>query len=393
VVRKSAIVGQSGGPTAVINSSLYGVIAEWKRRSSGKLFGAVHGIEGVLKGEMVDLTELDNSLIEGLKFTPGAALGGCRYMLKGGNGETKSIFDFFDMHDVGYFFYIGGNDSMDTANKIQEAANKVGYDLRVVGIPKTIDNDLVETHHCPGFGSAAKYVIASVREAGLHAESMSTSEPVTVLTTVGRNTGWLPMATILARDRDNSAPHLVYIPEVRVSEEKILSDVERVYREVGWVFVVTGEGVKDASGSYIGVESDGVSTDAFGHPMLGSVGEYLKSMIESRLKLKTRTIKLDICQQSAMHFASLRDRDDAVLVGKRAVELALEGLTGVMVTLEEVEGKTGTVALSVVANAERTLPSEYIESEGSYKEYVKPLIAGEVDIPIEDGLPKYVRIC
>ncbi len=393
MVGRNAVIGQSGGPTAVINSSLYGVIAEWKRRGTGKIYGAVHGVEGMLKGEMVDLTVVDDALLEGLKYTPGAALGGCRYMLKGSNGDTKSIFDFFDRHGIGYFFYIGGNDSMDTANKIYEAAKKVGYELKVIGIPKTIDNDLVETHHCPGFGSAAKYVATSVMEAGIHAESMATSEPITILTTVGRNTGWLPKSTILARKYGSNAPHLVYVPEVPVSKDMILADVERVYRKTGWVFIVTGEGLKDDSGEYIGVESDDVSVDAFGHPMLGSVGEYLKSLIEGELKLKTRTIKLDICQQSAMHFASLRDRDDAILVGKRAVELILDGITGVMVTLGEEVDETATTPLSVVANEERELSQEYVDDDALYVEYVKPLIVGEVKVPIVDGLPKYVRIC
>ncbi|MCD6420014.1 MAG: 6-phosphofructokinase [Synergistetes bacterium] len=393
MVGRNAVIGQSGGPTAVINSSLYGVITEWKRGEAGKIYGAVHGVEGMLKGEMVDLTVVDDALLEGLKYTPGAALGGCRYMLKGSNGDTKSIFDFFDRHGIGYFFYIGGNDSMDTANKIYEAAKKVGYELKVIGIPKTIDNDLVETHHCPGFGSAAKYVATSVMEAGIHAESMATSEPITILTTVGRNTGWLPKSTILARKYGSNAPHLVYVPEVPVSKDIILADVERVYRKTGWVFIVTGEGLKDDSGEYIGVESDDVSVDAFGHPMLGSVGEYLKLVIERELKLKTRTIKLDICQQSAMHFASLRDRNDAILVGKRAVELILDGITGVMVTLGEEVGETATAPLSVVANKERELSQEYVDDDALYVEYVKPLIVGEVKVPIVDGLPKYVRIC
>ncbi len=400
-MRKNAIVGQSGGPTAVINSSLYGVIIEAKgHKEIGKVFGMIHGIEGVLKDEILDLYKQPDEVLNGLTYTPGAALGGCRYMLKSTKSDDediKRIFGVFERYDIGYFFYIGGNDSMDTAEKIYEAARNVGYEIKVVGIPKTIDNDLPETHHCPGFGSSAKYIATSVKEAGLHTESMYTSEPVSILTTVGRNTGWLSASSILAKDSKRDAPHLIYIPEIPFSEERFLQDVEKVYKEIGGVFIVTGEGLKDEKGRYIGVNESEVTKDAFGHPELGSVGDYLKAMIEKELKIHTRTIKLDICQQSAMHFASLRDRDDAILVGRAAVKMATEGISGVMVTLEEERGKTGTTPLANVANVERRMPQEFIGEEvGSisdeYARYVKPLVEGEVKIPIMNGLPRYQRL-
>lgn len=399
--KRNAIVGQSGGPTAVINSSLYGVIIEAKRYEEiGTVFGMIHGIEGVLKDELIDLFEETGEILNWLTYTPGAALGGCRYMLKStdpDDEDIKRIFDVFERYDIGYFFYIGGNDSMDTANKIYETARKIGYELSVIGIPKTIDNDLPETHHCPGFGSAAKYVATSVKEAGLHTESMYTSEPISILTTVGRNTGWLPASSILAKGSKRDAPHLVYLPEMPFSKEQFLKDVEKIHKEVGGVFIVTGEGLIDEKGKYVGVSESKVALDAFGHPELGSVGEYLKIMIEKELKLHTRTIKLDICQQSAMHFASIRDRDDAILVGKTAVKIAIDGNSGVMITLEEEKGKTGATSLSNVANIERKMPRDLLNKESNlpsekYIDYVKPLIEGEVKIPIANGLPEYRRL-
>ena len=400
------IVGQSGGPTCVINSSLFGIIDEARRRVEiGKIYGAIYGIEGILKRRIVDLDKELPENIEGLKTTPGAALGGCRYMLGSDDPKdegTKGIFELFDHLGVRYVLYIGGNDSMDTANKIASAAQRMGYPLQVIGVPKTVDNDLVLTHHCPGYGSAAKYVAASVREAGLHAESMRTSEPVTILVTVGRNAGWLPAASALARNGEEEAPHLICFPEVLFSLDRFLADVERVYRRTGSVFIVSGEGLQRKSGDLVVAKRDDTATDPFGHPELGGIGDYLKEEIERRLGLHTRIIRLDICQQSAMHFASLTDQREAELAGRKAIEYALEGRSRHMVTLVVPPGPnyrciTSAVELSAVANRERRLPREWINAQGNhvvptFLDYVHPLIQGEVKIPLEGGLPVYKRL-
>lgn len=401
-IKGNILIGQSGGPTAVINSSLYGIIDEAKKIGYiDKIYGAIYGIEGVLNNNLIDLNKEDDNVIEGLKWTPGAALGGCRYKLSSKiveqHNEIKKIFDVFEKYNIRYFFYIGGNDSMDTADKINNIAKKMGYELNVIGVPKTVDNDLVLTHHCPGYGSTAKYVATSVMEAGLHTASMYTSEPVTILETVGRNTGWLPAASALASNNKIDAPHLIYFPEISFNIDRFLEDVENTYKEVGGVFIVVGEGLKDEKGDYINVQEDEVAIDAFGHPMLGGNSEYLKNIIEKNLKLKSRYIKLDICQQSAMHFASQRDVDDAILVGRAAVQAAINGKSGYMVTLKESKTETGLAELKDIANQEREVPRQWINEEGNYVteeflDYVRPLIQGEVKVPLVNGLPEYIRL-
>ncbi len=395
-LKGNALVGQSGGPTAVINSSLYGVIMEAKQHSViENVYGAIHGIEGVLKREIIDLTRQDDSIIQGLTRTPGAALGGCRYKVS--DPDLDEIFQVFDEYNIKYFFYIGGNDSMDTAHRISEYAKQIGFELRVMGIPKTIDNDLPETHHCPGFGSSAKYVTTSVREAGIHTASMYTSEPITILQTVGRNTGWLPGASALARVDEEDAPHLICFPEIPFDLDEFLGKVEDTYRRIGGVFIVVGEGLKKADGSYVSVQADEVATDAFGHPMLGGVSDFLREAIEKNLKIKARNVKLDICQQAAMHFASRRDVNDAIAVGQSAVRAAVDGKSGFMITLLAEEGATGLTELEKVANIERKVPREWIDASGSFVtadflKYARPLIQGEASVEIQDGLPAYVKL-
>lgn len=399
--KRNALVGQSGGPTAVINGSLYGVIkAVAESKEIDNILGAIHGIEGVLNEQFLDFSKEAQHKIEGLKYTPGAALGGCRYKLDYDHKENiNKLFETFDRYNIGYFFYIGGNDSMDTAHKVHELAQGIGYDLKVIGIPKTIDNDLVLTHHCPGFGSCAKYVATSVREAGMHTASMYTSEPITVLETVGRNTGWLPAASALARRDETEAPHLLCLPEVPFDESKFLVDVENTYQRVGGVFIVVGEGLMDTNGNYVNVQLDTVAKDAFGHPLLGGSSQFLKNCIEKNLKIKTRYIKLDICQQSAMHFASQTDLEEAVRAGKAAVEAACKGKSGYMVSFtdydEEGAMQTGLVNLQDVANEERKVPLSWLNKEKNYItekliSYARPLIQGEVKVPMQNGLPDYV---
>jgi 6-phosphofructokinase 1 len=314
-VKGNVLVGEAGGPTAVIDSSLYGLLNEAKNHHEiEEIFGALYGIDGILKGKIIDLRKEDDRTLQALRWTPGAALGGCRTRLMSDDPhdrDVKRIITFLKENRVRFFFYIGGNDSMDTARKIETAAKRVGYELTVLGIPKTVDNDLAVTHHSPGYGSAAKYLAASVREAGLHSEAMQDAEPLTILVTVGRNTGWLAGSCALARVKDSDAPHLVYFPEIPLSEEKLLTDVERVYRRLRRVFIATGEGLKDKRGNYITASRDRVATDGFGHPELGGVADWMKRLLERELKLRTRVIRPDICQQSAAHFASLIDREEA----------------------------------------------------------------------------------
>jgi 6-phosphofructokinase len=395
-LKGNVLIGQSGGPTSVINSSLHSIITEAKKYGFiSDIYGAIHGIEGVLNKQLIDLRLETDETIEGLTRTPGAALGGCRHKVQ--ESDLETIFKVFDSLNIKYFFYIGGNDSMDTADRLNKAAGELGYDMRVIGVPKTIDNDLPETHHCPGFGSCAKYVATSVREAGIHNASMYTSEPITILQTVGRNTGWLPGASALAKSLEDEAPHLIYFPEKPFDIDSFLDDVENTYKRIGGAFIVVGEGLRNASGEYIEVQHSEVATDSFGHPTLGGVSEFLRSVIESNLKIKAPNIKLDICQQAAMHFASQRDVCDAMAVGRAAVKAAVQGLSGFMVTLLEEEGATGLAELRSVANVERQVPKEWLNSKGNFVtadflDYARPLIQGEVKIQIEDGLPAYVRL-
>jgi len=404
--RGNCIIAQSGGPTTVINQSLCGVIREaQKHREIEEIYGARDGILGLLKGDLIDLRKEKTAAIDNLKTTPGAALGSCRYRLKSWSESKKDlekIIKICKRYNLRYFFYIGGNDSMDTANKVDEAAKRMNYQLKVIGIPKTIDNDLVLTDHCPGFASAAKYLAVSVMEAGRHLESLYGSESVTILETLGRNTGWLAGSCALAKRLEKDAPHLIYFPEIPFSLDRFIKDVKEVYHKIGGVFVVVSEGLRDEKGNYICAKRGRVSTDAFGHLELEGISGYLKEVIESRFKLKTRTIKPDICQQSAVHFASRVDMEEAYLVGKEAVKLALEGKSGYMITIKRGKGKVyerriSAARLSLVANMEKRVPLRWITKKGNFVtkefiEYVRPLIQGEVSLPTQNGLPCYPKL-
>jgi len=405
-LKGSCVVAQSGGPTAVINQSLYGVIQEAQRHKEiEEIYGARNGILGLIKGELIDLKKKENYAIDGLRTTPGAALGSCRYRLRSwreSSRDFEKIIKVCRRYNLRYFFYIGGNDSMDTANKVNEAAKRMNYRLKVIGIPKTVDNDLLFTDHCPGFASAAKYLAISVIEAGRHLESLYDSEAVAILETLGRNTGWLAGSCALAKRSEEDAPHLIYFPEIPFSLDKFIEDVKEVYNKIGGVFIVVSEGLRDKKGNYICERKSKVSTDAFAHPELEGVSNYLKEVIESRFKLKVRTIKPDICQQSAVHFASGVDMEEAYLVGREAVKSALKGKSGYMITIKREKGKVykrkiSIVKLSLVANMERRVPRRWINREGNFVtgefvNYIHPLIQGEVNIPIQNGLPYYPRL-
>jgi 6-phosphofructokinase 1 len=399
----NAVVAQSGGPTTVINASACGVIQEALRQSAiGDLYGANNGILGLVHEDLFDLRAESAETIEGLRRTPSAAIGSCRYKLGDlakDRDKYQRLLDVFRAHQIRYFFYIGGNDSMDTADKVNRLAAEQGYELRVMGVPKTIDNDLVATDHCPGYGSVAKYLATVVMEAGRDTEAMYTFDAVTVTEAMGRNTGWIAAATGLACRRDGDAPHLIYVPEIPFNRARFLADVQEVHRRLGRVFVVASEGLVDEKGEYFTAQAE---TDQFGHRQLGGVADYLCRLIKEAIGLKSRYNKLDTCQRNGMHFASGTDSDEAYRCGQEAVRRAVAGTTGSMVTLVRERDQPyrcglGLAPLAEVANGVKRLPRDYLDVAGTQitdamRRYVGPLVLGEVAIRIgPDGLPEYVR--
>jgi 6-phosphofructokinase 1 len=322
--------------------------------------------------------------------------------LEDNRADYERILEVFRAHDIHYFFYIGGNDSMDTAHKLSILAGEEDYPLIVMGVPKTIDNDLAGTDHCPGYGSVAKYNATIAMEAGRDTEALYTHDTSCVMEVMGRNAGWIAAAMGLAHRTAEDAPHLIYLPEIPFSMEKFVADCKKVYNELGRVFVVAGEGINDGEGNYVAEQKGQFARDSFGHTQLGGVAETLKNVIQDEVGIKSRYIKSGIAQRNGIHFASRTDRDEAYLVGQKAVQHAAEGTSGLMVTLERksdapYECGTGLIELDVVANGEKMVPREYINDEGNgvtqaMLDYVAPLLQGEVDIQVgDDGLPVYTR--
>jgi len=405
-VKGGLVVAQSGGPTTVINSSLCGVIQEAMRQDCfTQILAANNGILGVLNEELFDIRKEKRETIESLRRTPSAMAGSCRYKLKGMDASREDyerILEVFRCHDVHYFVYIGGNDSMDTADKLGKLAEEEGYDLRVMGVPKTIDNDLAYTDHCPGFGSVAKYLCASVMEAGRDTEALYTSDTATVFETMGRNAGWIAASAGMASRSKEDAPHLVYVPEVPFSAEAFAKDVKRTLKDIGRAFIVASEGLVDEEGNYVAEQKGEFATDAFGHKQLGGVSETLKTIVEQKVGVKCRYCKPGTAQRNAMHFGSLTDSEEAYMAGKVATRTAAEGESGFMVTLVREKGDdyrctTGLAKLSDVANAEKKMPREYMNEAANHitdemRKYAGPLIRGEVTIEIgKDGMPVYGR--
>lgn len=404
----NCLIAQSGGPTAVINASVAGAAQEaFKHAEITGVYAALNGIRGVLLEEIFDLGKEPKENISGLHRTPSAALGSCRYKLKDldtSKEDYERILEVFKAHNIRYFFYAGGNDSMDTADKTAKLAAQTGYDLVAVGIPKTIDNDLACTDHCPGYGSVAKYVATVAMEAGRDTEALYTTDTCTVLEVMGRNAGWIAAATGLARRCEEDAPHLIYLPEAAFSLEKFVADVKAVHAKLGRVFIVVGEGLKDKDGNYVTTQVGDFAKDSFGHVQLGGVAEMLKSVVEKEAGYKCRYVKLGTAQRNAMHFASATDAAEAATCGQAAVQAAMDGVRGKMVTLvrdgtsADYKCTTGLAELSDVANGEKKVPADFINQAGNFitdafKQYVEPLIRGEVDIEIgSDGLPVYVRL-
>ena len=400
--KRNMIIGQSGGPTAVINSSLAGAIEyAFKQDEIGKVYGMINGIQGLLEDNLYDLTERFNGNhadIKRLMVTPAMFLGSCRYKLSG-DDELALIVEKLKKYDIGYFFYIGGNDSMDTVYKLAGYAKEHGEDIKVVGIPKTIDNDLVGIDHSPGFGSAAKYISLAVKNVS-YDTSIYSIKSVHIIETMGRDAGWLAASSVLARDGKNLAPHLIYLPEVPFSTEQFISDIKEKLSLYNSVIAVVSEGIKDKDGNYISANNSVV--DKFGHSMLSGAGAYLKSLVETEVGCKVRALELSVLQRSAGHTASLTDVDEAYNLGVYAVKAALNGETGVFSTLVRKSNEPYVVDyttqdISVVANQEKIVPREWINDAGNdvtseMVEYLKPLVNGVPMLPYIDGLPAYLDI-
>lgn len=400
----SCIFGQSGGPTAVINASAYGVIkAALDAEEITKVYGAAHGIKGVLNDQLYVMDEEDPAELELLLHTPSSELGSCRYKIadpEKDDTDYKRILEIFKKYNVKYFFYNGGNDSMDTCNKISRYMESVGYDCRVMGVPKTIDNDLFGTDHCPGFASAAKFIATSCMEINKDARVYDNGM-ITVVEIMGRHAGWLAASAALATEF-GSGPDLVYLPECDFDMDKFLSDVKKVYEEKGKVFVAVSEGIHYADGSFVS-EAKTSSTDGFGHAQLGGLAAMLVEIIKKETGAKVRGIEFSLLQRCAAHVASATDVNEAFLAGKEAVEQAVSGKTGYMVAFkrEYEDGsyvcKMEILPLSSVANFEKKVPLEWINAEqnGLNKEfidYVLPLIQGEPKLPLENSLPRYAKL-
>ncbi len=408
-VKGKAMVAQSGGPTAVINASVAGVIQTALANESvfTGVYGAYNGVLGVLHEELFDLAAEDPRQIELLRRSPSAALGSCRYKLKDmetNRVDYERIIEVFKAQDIRFFFYIGGNDSMDTADKVSKLAAEEGYEMLAVGVPKTIDNDLAFTDHCPGYGSVAKFTAVSAMEAGRDTESLWTHDTTTVMEVMGRNAGWIAASAALARRSEEDAPHLIYVPEAAFSVEAFVADVKECLKRYDRCFIVAGEGLKTADGKYLADAGGQFAKDAFGHTQLGGAGEALRAIIESEVGVKARYNNAGTSQRNARHFASATDVAEAYMAGAAAVQAAIDGVGGKMVSLvrEEENGQyrctTGLVDLADVANGVKPLPPEFLNRDGNgvteaFCRYARPLIAGTADLEIhDDGLPVYARL-
>jgi 6-phosphofructokinase 1 len=399
----NCLVAQSGGPTSVINASVAGVVSEaLNHECIEEVYGGLNGVLGILREDFIDLAAESQQTIRALRHTPGAALGTCRYKLKK-QADFDRVLQVFEAHNIRYFFYIGGNDSQDTADRISKLAQSKGYELRVIGIPKTIDNDLPITDHCPGYGSVAKFISTTVRELACDNEAMGQGDLVSILEVMGRNAGWIAAGAALARRREkpDDPPHLIYLPEIAFSPDRFLEDVRRVLKREKYCLVVVGEGLVDADGNYL--QLDSTKADAFGHVQLGGIGEYLQELAETNLGVKARVAKLGITQRAAAHCSSKVDSDEAFLCGQQAVRAAVDGETDKMVTLIRVDSdssykvETGLANLADIANGVKRLPREWLSDDGTgpnfqFVRYALPLIQGEVQVPYENGLPAFARL-
>lgn len=403
-MKKNAVVGQSGGPTAVINASLYGTVYEALNREDeiGTVYGMINGIEGFLNDQVMDMAPLEESKeLELIRTTPGSYLGSCRYKLPEDLNDPvyPQLFARFEAYNIGYFFYIGGNDSMDTVSKLSRYAEKISSDIRVIGIPKTIDNDLVETDHTPGFGSAAKYVASTVREIAVDASVYDNKKSVTIVEIMGRHAGWLTAASALARKFEHDNPVLIYLPETDFDQDAFIEKVRTSPETTPNLVVCISEGIHDNTGTFICEYSNDVGTDTFGHKMLTGSGKYLENLVKERLGVKVRSVELNVCQRCSSSMLSKTDQKEAIASGAYGVKAALNGASGKMVAFERLDGDDYQIDyvlkdVNVICNQEKCVPVTWITADGSdvtedFIRYARPLIQGEVTVPTEDGVPKF----
>lgn len=397
------LVGQSGGPTAVINGSLYGVVSEGLANPAiGKVIGMVNGIEGFLAGRTMEMAPLaENGELERIRTTPGSFLGSCRYKLPEDLSDPvyPELFKKFEEFEIGYFFYIGGNDSMDTVSKLSRYAASVGNKIRIIGVPKTIDNDLVETDHTPGFGSAAKYVASTVREIAIDASVYDNKQSVTIVEIMGRHAGWLTAASVLARKFEGDNPVLIYLPEVAFDIDAFIEKVKEKLQTTSNLVVCISEGINDGNGTFVCELASDVGVDNFGHKMLTGSGKYLENLVKEKLGVKVRSVELNVCQRCSSSCLSATDLNEAVESGRFAVKAAIDGETGKMITFirkssEPYELEFGTADVNIICNMEKPVPQKWITENGSdiggeFIAYARPLVQGNVEVPMKDGLPYF----
>jgi ATP-dependent phosphofructokinase / diphosphate-dependent phosphofructokinase len=402
---RNAFYAQSGGVTAVINASAAAVIETARKHKSriGKVYAGRNGIIGALTEDLIDTSRESARAIAALMHTPAGAFGSCRYKLAGldeSRSQYERLIEVFRAHDIGYFFYNGGNDSADTCLKVSQIAQALGYPVTAVHVPKTVDNDLAVTDNCPGFGSVAKYVATSMREAAFDVASMAkTSTKVFVLEVMGRNAGWITAAVGLAEDAETPIPLLLLFPEIVFDEAKFIAAVDEKTKRFGYCCIGVSEGLRNADGKLM---AEAGTTDAFGHAQLGGVGPLIAALVKDKLKYKFHWAVADYLQRAARHLASKTDLEQSYAVGKAAVEFAVKGRNAVMPAIVRVSNKPyrwkiGEAPLSEVANAEKTLPREFITADGfgitnKARAYLAPLVKGEAPPPYKDGLPRYVRL-
>ena len=397
------LVGQSGGPTAVINGSLYGVVSEGLANPEiDNVIGMVNGIEGFLADHTIDMAPLkENGELERIRTTPGSYLGSCRYKLPENLSDPvyPELFQKFTEKEISYFFYIGGNDSMDTVSKLSRYAATVGSDIRIIGVPKTIDNDLVLTDHTPGYGSAAKYVASTVREIAIDASVYDNKPSVTIVEIMGRHAGWLTAASVLARKFKGDNPVLIYLPEVAFSPDTFIEKVKEKLTKTSNLVVCISEGINDGNGTFVCELASDVGTDTFGHKMLTGSGKYLENLVKEKLGIKVRSVELNVCQRCSSSCLSAIDLDEAAASGRFAVSAALDGETGKMINFIRKSDdpyilEFGTADVNEICNKEKAVPEEWITKDGSdigdeFIAYARPLIQGSVEVPMKDGLPYF----
>lgn len=403
-MNKNIIVGQSGGPTAVINASLYGVIKESFNNLDkiDTVLAMENGIEGFLEGKIRNLSELQESEeLELIKTTPGSYLGSCRFKLPDDLSDPlyPTLFAKFADHNIGFFIYIGGNDSMDTVSKLSRYAQTIDSSICFIGVPKTIDNDLKLTDHTPGFGSAAKYVATTVREIAIDASVYDTKKSVTIVEIMGRHAGWLTGASVLARKFKQDNPILIYLPEVAFDQEEFISILETSLETTPNIVVCVSEGIHDSEGNFVCELGSQVGVDTFGHKMLAGSGKYLENLVKEKLGVKCRSIELNVNQRCSSTMLSLSDHNEAIMAGSFGVNSALEGLTGQMIAFKRESNapysiKCTTEDVNLICNLEKVVPREWINMEGNdvtqaFIDYAAPLIQGEVSVPTKDGLPQF----